>query len=640
MTAVIPWVGAGGEPEGLPPSKARAFLERQALPSPARAKQVAHWYATEGSKGAGALLVQLPLHAARELVPISVGLGRIVSAWARWMSVSHYAATITAAEGSDKAKHQKEVEARKSGRRKLSLIVFLIVAGTGAWTYFHYPLGLVLAGALFLITCDAVGRAGTVKTVSFPPPMRTILKEGVPLSQITAAVVDTLLREGIEVGISRELRYDADRREYRMQVSSLDEIKAEHLRAIERGIGASDHTIRNLATATATVRELVIRDGDALAVFADRPFVPTGSRSVAHPHPLGVSITEVPFELPFAGVHMRIVMASGGGKTKWFLRSCIDAVSADHDAVIWGADLTDGPEWALWRGVIQKRGMSPEKADELLDAAIAEIDRRGKILTAIAEDDDPDNDVDEWHSGLGPALIIFFDEFAQAAVFDGKGGKLNLLGKCEQIVRTGRKHWVSMVMLTQRTGNDDFGSTTMSSQCAVTIAGACDPADTVRMFGVERRDMGYAPHLLSPGVEGDPRDAGKVYIDSPMHKTPDMFRAFAPGVNSEVKRRARQRIADGLPSLRGLRVAEDATVVPEALLLLEKVFDEHTSGRVPTEVVLEFAADRGDTWTDMSLADALRPLGVSSRKARNEHTPGRSVMCYFREDVQAALERL
>jgi hypothetical protein len=630
-------VGAGDEPEELPPSKARAFLERQTLPSPTRAKQVARWYATEGSKGVWALLVQLPLTALKELVPISVGLGRIVAGWARWMSVTHYAATIAAAEGSDKAKHQKEVEARKSGRRKLSLGVFLLLVGGGVWTWFHYPLALVLVGGLFVIACDAVGRAGTEKSVDLPPPMRTVLKEGVPLSQVTATVVETLLREGLEVGIARPMRYDTDRREYSLELSCLDEIRAEHLRAIERGVGADDHTARNLATGVATNRLIVIRDGDPLADFVERPWIDSGSRSIAEPLDLGVSMTEVPFELTFAGVHIRVVGASGSGKTKWFLRSCIDRVSACRDVVIGGIDLTNGPELALWRGVIQKRAFTPEDADKLLDWALAQIEERGKILTAIAEDDDPTNDVDEWHSGLGPAIVIFADEFSQTAEFDGKGGKLNLLGKCEQIVRTGRKHWVSLVMLTQKTGNSDFGSQTMTSQCATSVMLACDPRDTVTMVGVERRDMGYAPHLLSPGVEGDPRDAGKTYLDSPRHRTPDIYRAYAPGTTAEVKRRARQRLEDGLPSLRSVQVEQDAAVVPEALLLMEEVFAKYDADKLPTAMILEYA---GASWTDMSLADALRPHAVTSHKSRNDYTPGKSVMCYYRAEVQAALESL
>jgi hypothetical protein len=321
---------------------------------------------------------------------------------------------------------------------------------------------------------------------------------------------------------------------------------------------------------------------------------------------------------------MRIVAGTGGGKTKWVLRSMIDGLSAREDVVIGGIDITNGPELTLWRGVIQHRGFNVADAEKVLDFAIAEIDRRSDILTAIAEDDDPDNDADEWHPGLGPAFVIFADEFSQLAEFNGKketpeGDKPNLLAKCETIVRTGRKHWVSLVMLTQKTGNDDFGSSTMSTQCGVTIAGPCDPADTVRMFGVERRDAGFTPHLLSPGVEGDIRDAGKVFIDSPMHRTPELYRAYAPGTTAEVKLRARQRMADGLPNLDGTPAGEKPAVVMSPVqVAVEDIFAEMRDFIVgkcdevflPTATLLDVLQLRGHTVNAAQLGVELGKCGT------------------------------
>lgn len=647
MTQVVPFQG---EPEELPASRARAFLERQALPSPSRIKQTARWYAFEGSKGALALAVQAPVLLLRELYPIAVGLGRIVSGWSRWMSATKLDAGLSAAE-SKTEKGPLSLESQKSNRRKLSLVMFLTLIGVGLWTWFHYPLALLLAGGLFVVACDAVGRASTEKvSVSLPSPMRTVLKEGVPLSQVTEAILNTLAAEGFtvdgpdrRVGVARPLRYDAARQEYRMQLSLLDELKPEHLRAIERGIGASDYSVRPLATGIATVRELVIRDGDPLALDRIGPpsWIPTGSVSVEEDAlDLGESMTEVPFALDFAGVHMRVVAGTGGGKTAWFLRNTIDRLSACRDVVLWGVDLTAGPELPLWRGVIQKRAFTPEDADELLDAALVEIDRRAKILASFAEDDDPANDdITEWCSQLGPWLVIVIDEFSTLAEYDGKGGRLDLLGKAKQVIRTGRKHGVSEVMFAQRTGNEDFGSSVMSTQAGTAIVGPCDMTDTINVFGKERRDAGYAPHLLTPGTKDSPNDAGKCFIDSARHRTADLYRAYLPLSAGEVKRRARQRIADDLPSLTvaAPRADEDAAVVPEALLIMEELFAKYDADRVPTEMVLEFA---GDDWTDMSLADALRPHGVTSHKARNEFTPGKSVMCYYRAEVQAALGAL
>jgi hypothetical protein len=482
--------------------------------------------------------------------------------------------------------------------------------------------------------------------------MPRILSESVPLRQVEASVLAALEREGFppgSVGVAEPMWWDETRRHYEISLTLADQLRPEHLRAIERALGAKDHAIRNLATDTATIRRLIIQLGDPLAVPIERPFLPTGSRTILQPVELGVSMTEVPFALPFAGVHMRVVMGTGGGKSSWFLRAAIDGLSACNDVVIGAIDITNGPELALWRGVIQHRGFTIPDAEAVLDLALTEIDRRSKILTAIAEDDDPDNDTTEWHPGLGPYLVVFVDEFAQLAVYNGKGGTKddpvpNLLGKCEQVVRTGRKHGVSLVMLTQRTGNEDFGSTTMSSQCGVSLAGPCDPADTVRMFGVERRDGGYTPHLLSPGVEGDIRDAGKVFIDSPMHRTPDIYRVFAPGTTSEVKRRARQRMDDGLPTLSGVREIEavDAVEVPPVLAAVETVFAAAGNpARMPTADLLRCLRDDGFDLDENRLAAELRP--TSLRPAKTRWTPpggGNPVRGYLLADVQAAIRRL
>ncbi len=644
MTAVIPWVGAGGEPEELPPAAARAFLERQTLPSPARAKQVAHWYATEGSKGLFSLLLRAPYLALCELRPIFRGLGRMASGWSRWCAVADFKELISEADGNKKADRGKELMAKRSANRKLSIFAVLVLLGAGTWTYFHYPLCLLLVGVAFVLICDAVGRAGTERAEKLPPPMRTVLREGVPLSQVTAAIIETLAREGLEVGVASPLRYDGARHEYRIKLSLLDELKAEHLRAIERGIGADDHTVRNLSTGTATVRELVIRDGDPLTVDKIPPpeWIPTGSISIEDgPLDLGESMTEVPFALDFAGVHIRCVAGTGGGKTSWFLRICIDRLSACRDVVIWGCDLTRGPELPLWRDVIQRRAFDANEAEKLLNAALAEIDRRAKILAAFAEDDDETNDwIIEWGSHLGPWLVIVVDEFSTLAEFNGKPqGELDLLAKAKQIVRTGRKHGVSLVMFAQRTGVEDFGSTVMSTQAGTAIVGPCDMTDTVNVFGKDRRDQGWAPHLLVPGTKDSPNDSGKCYIDSPRHRTADLYRAYLPLSAGEVKRRARQRMSDGLPTLDG-RPADvvEAQELPTILADVEKAFsDAGNPDRLATADLLVWLDDNGYDLDAKKLADQLRPLDFRPN-ARWRPAPGvDSIRGYFLSELRDAL---
>lgn len=638
MTAVIPWVGADGEPEE--PSKARAFLERQTLPTPGGIARSAHWWATEGSKGAGALVLKAPYLALLELRPIFRGLGRILGGWSRWCAAADLAGRLTEAE-SKSEKAALSLESAKSGRRKMSLALFLLLTGGGTWAYFAYPLYLALAGIVLVLVCDAVGRMGTEKVTALPPPMRTVLKEGVPLSQVTAAIVDTMLREGLEVGISRELRYDASRHEYRMQISCLDELKPEHLRAIERGIGADDHTIRNLATGTATVRELVIRDGDPLAVVPQPEWI--DDATIAQPLEVGVSVTEQPFAMTFAGVHTAIIGRTGSGKTKGMLWAIIDRLVACRDVVLYGVDLAGGPALPMWRGCIQRSAYNPEDAQVLLDAVCAEIDRRMDILRELAENDIAEDDQDEWASNLGPALVVVIDEFALVAEQNGEKGKADLMVRVEKVLRLGRKCWVTLCLATQKAGNSDLGSTVAAAQIGLKILMSCTERDTTLMLGTEMRDAGWAPHMLQPATEGSLRDAGKAYVYGPAHHTPDVYRSFAPMTPGEVKRRARQRIEDGLPSLHGRRgelEVIEACELPTILADVEKAFAEAGNpDKLATAELLGWLDDNGYELDAKKLADQLRPLGLRPN-ARWRPAPGvDSIRGYLLSDLHDALEK-
>jgi hypothetical protein len=439
-----------------PDSRARTLVKQVArpLPGPKRMGRVVWWW----TRHLAQVLPWLPVIAAKELRPIGRGLGMVLSGWAEWVQATRRHEYARECEGNTKGKYGTAADKTAVARRWGSAGFAVIAVGVGVWVWNTYPAYLIAAGVLALAGLDLLGRADSPEPKS-PAPLRMVLSENVPLRQLEASVLAALEREGFpegSVGVAEPMWWDETRRHYEISLSLADQLRPEHLRAIERGIGARDHAIRNLATDTATIRKLVIVVGDPLATLVERPFIPTGSVSITQLVVLGKSMTEVPFALPFAGVHMRVVMGTGGGKTAWFLRSAIDGLSACADVVIGGVDITNGPELALWRGVIQHLGFTVDDADAVLDLALAEIDRRSKILTAIAEDDDPDNDTTEWHPGLGPYFVVFVDEFAQLAVYNGKGGTKddptpNLLGKCEQIVRTGRKHGVSLVMLTQRT---------------------------------------------------------------------------------------------------------------------------------------------------------------------------------------------
>lgn len=575
----------------------------------------------------------------RELRPIAHGLVDLVRTIRRWQRCAGDRERLDATETRDVAEKLWEKRyASKVVRRFWCLFVaFLLVVGLGWWGYLVYGLPVpILAGFVVVGVADVLGRrTHPVEDPASPPAMPILIDDpDVPLSQLQLAILEVFEREGFvpgAVGVAMPLRYDPIRLDYRMIVSCPDEIAPKHLRAIERAIGASDFAVRCLATETATNRLLVIRRGDPLANVPAPSWIDTGARSIATPLDLGESAGDVPMDVVFAGIHAEVIGKTGSGKSAGALWAIIDRLSACRDVVMWGIDLAQGPALPMWRGVIQRTAYSPADADTLLEDALEVIEQRMRVLTEIAEDDDPSNDTDTWHSGLGPALVIVVDEFAILASYQGEKGRENLLAKVEVIVRTGRKVWVTLVVGTQKAGNSDLGSTVMASQFAVKILLACTERDTVALLGTEARDKGWAPHHLRPSVPGDPRDAGKCYLDSPAHRTPDIYRFWSPLSVRDVKQRARQRMLDGLPTLDGGTTA-DTVEVPDVLAFIEARFGEAKADELASAAIVA-----GTEWTQASLAEALKPYGVMPGRIGPRDSRARG---YRMADVKTAIRGL
>lgn len=639
----------GGQPTPGP-GPVRSWLERvPPLPDRHRLFAVLWWYITDGRRKLFALTVRSPYLLLCELRPIAAGFGRLVGAWARWCDAVKFEQAIAAAAKLGKADHHNpdRLERRRERRRGMSFAGAALGSVAVVWAAIAQPLGLGLAGFALVLLCDLVGRrSGHRPEPAIPAPVVPVLRDGTPLPKIAATIVERLAeRWDITVSIARPMSYSADRREYEVWVTRSDELTTEVARDLEWTLGATEHAVRFLAPLdkNATVRRVVIRNGDPLAAPASRPFLPTGSRSITEPAPIGSSMTDQPFALDFCQ-HWRVVAGTGGGKTKWFLRSCVDAISACDDVALLGIDITRGPELPMWRGVFQRVAYTPEQADALLDEILAEVERRTGVLHDIATDDNPDNDADEWHPGLGaPYWIVPVDEYPQLAKYDGKNGKLDLLGKTETIIRTSRKTGIYLLMFGQKSGNSDFGSSVMANMCGGTLLGPCDESDTVRLLGTRRRDQGWTPHLLTAGTPDQVNDAGKAFVLTGGFITPDEYRAYSPGKNAEVKRRARQRIEDGLPDLYGrgrpqpTEAPIDGVEVPQILVDIERVFTAAGWPEgIPTE---EVVAATGLT---------ARALAAELRKAPVEVEPGRwrpgagrnSVRGYLAADVRAALGRL
>lgn len=617
----------------------------------------ARWWATTGLKGLAVLVVKAPVLVVYELRYFLIGFGRVTAAWSKWMACAEFIANAKEGQNGELGKNSKEIETKKSNRRKLSAIVGVLLL-VGGWVAVEFFVDYAIAaGIIMLAAFDATGRVRQEKTQKLPPPKKVVLREGVPLSQITASLLETAAREVLDLGIDSPMRYDHSRREYRVKISCRDEITSEHLRAFERGMGASNYAITKRTTDVATVSEIVIRDGDPLGSVVPAPWIETGSVSISDPLDIGLSVTDVAFELIFAGEHIRVVGATGSGKTTWFMRNCIDRISACRNAAILGVDLSDGPELALWRDVIQKKAKTPAELKALLIEVCEEIDRRSAVLTRYAEDDDPSNDhLTEWCDELaereGPAWPIACDEYALIAGLTGQLGE-EIRSLYEKIIRTGRKVWISLIMLAQKTGNTDFSSTVMTTQCNTTIALPCSADDAVKLFGKTKRDAGWDPSTLSPGTKDERRDAGKCMVESPRHRTPDIYSCYAPLSAGEVKARARRRMAEGIPSMypAHLGLADpqivEAPVVPPILAAVDDVFRELDNPVwLPSEDLLPELHEMGwEGLSEIKLANLLRTAGVArddkkDRRRRLDDPSGNPKAGYRLSIIQDALRAL
>jgi hypothetical protein len=633
MTSVIPWVGAADEdpeePSRLPGAARNWLVAKGSLPSPVHLKHSVKWWLTYGLKHLVALGLKTPYLLLLELLPIFRGVGRVVSGWVRWCAASHYTDAIAVAEGSDRAKHAERLEKTRSGRRKLTLAAVLALGGTVWWAAVAQPLWLILAGFALVVVFDFVGRAGREKSeapIIFP---RSHLAEGMPLSSLRAELQRILEFEGFDPDSTVVDLPMPVRNGWRVPYHSRAAVDDAHLRLIEPALQIRRNGITQVKDpGNSALGELWITLADPLADVIPSPEL--SPLSVYGLLPLGVNANGGEWVEAFLRAHFLVVGASRSGKSSLFwqiiyvLRKCAEV---ELDAI----DLTDGPCFSACRRAFRRRATDEDGAKRILTEAVALIKQRVGELSRLAEDDDTPDEFDENHqpSREHPQRVVLIDEGAR--VTENK----ELLPLVEYILRYGAKAAVVLGIAGQGGGLDDFGSSIVRGQIMLKIMMACSRGDVLSIFGKDARDSGYRPDLLEPAQGDEIRDAGKAFVQSATSSSPEMRRAYRLE-QADVRRRDRQLGARAETYVDAIEAAE----VPAALTLLETVFAEHSADRIPSAMVLKFAMDHGDQWTDMALADALRPHGVETHKARTELAEGRSVMCYYRTELQAALGAL
>lgn len=611
------------------------------------------------------VVVKIPALVWNEVIgPVWIGSGKCIVAYHSWVTAARLDDAHQIAEGALKARQKADQHKAHGHRVYASLTAGLLLAGSGAYLFYVHRLAFWVIVIVLVGIIDLIGRAGRVKK-DLAPAHREMLHENISFAQLTASIQaafnETVGVDTNGVGLVRcdgVCSYDFDRQEWRQYLTHWQKIKPEDVDYVQRAIGAPPNTVKLLEVPSAAMRRiLVIKHGDALKNVPQAPDGPAGSLSIMVPADLGVSKNiDQPFRIFIAGVHVIIVAKTGGGKTVHF-DNLIDYVSKCRNAVAWGINLAKRHAFSKWRGVVQKVARTPEEAEALLDAALAEIQRRMDILDELANSDDPSKHTDSWNPDdpdMGPALVIFIDEFPQLAEFNGKpSGTLDLLTKVEKVHRIGREVMVSIVLALQKWGNKDSGSTIVSSQSTVVIVGPCAPYDAGEVFGYDKRDAGWSPHLLKPANEDAINDAGKAFVLGPGFLEPDEVRGWAPRGMTDTIALANRRVQEGLPKLvtvDGEDDIEEAAIVPNMLAALQAAFDyfEPSDGWLPSTMAAKWISEQsGEKVTTHRLsADLKKELGSrmedglipQPRPTRNEL--GGNCNCYARADVEAAMGAL
>lgn len=598
-----------------PPSGVRGVVARltdRPLPTPVQVGASARWWVTALAR----LVPRVPLLLVKELRPITIGLGRVLRGWSRWVACTELATQVKQAEGNQASKDGIWLEKRKSGRLIVSLVVAVAMAGVGVWLWLAQPMWGGAVAIAVLVVLDAVGRSGKTdapKQVLLPTGP---IVEGIPLSTLRAEIVQSFELMGIEATIGMPFPVDHG---WTVDYHTRAAIEDDHMRQLERDLNIRRNGITQIkekGQAARGVLHVMLRDPLADLV----PSAELEKQSVYNPLPLGVTASGQVWSESFLRTHFAVIGASQSGKSSCFWQT-IYVLRLCPEVELDGIDLTNGPAFGACHRALRRRATDESSAKRILEEAKALCMKRNTELTRLAEaDDTPDEFEEKWQPTVeDPQRIILIDEFARLTEHD------DLISLVEYILRYGAKAAVTIGLAGQGGGVEDFGKSIIRAQVMLKILFACSRQDVLSVFGKDARDSGYRPDLLEPAQGEETNDAGKCFVMSSRSKTAEMRRTYRLE-QAEVRRRdrelgSRDRHADAL----------DAVEVPPVLDLLERLI----AGRdfLPTQEVLDH--DDCEWPTAKGLANALVPFRIAPDQHRQTKVRG-----YWAADIHRAIREL
>jgi hypothetical protein len=276
--------------------------------------------------------------------------------------------------------------------------------------------------------------------------------------------------------------------------------------AIESGLGTFRGAVRVHPTPDDLANRFELRvldtDPHADAITWPGPSV----TSITEPIDLGPFEDAAPCRVLFLRRHGLAGGATGAGKSGW-LNVLMGNLVACGDAVIWGVDLKKGMELAPWASCLDRLATTPEEARALLADAVAILEARAALLTALGQRVwEPTPDM--------PALVIIIDEYAELA-----DDAPDAVKHADSIARRGRAVAVNLIAATQRPTQKAMGHGAVRSQMDIRIC-----------FRVrERRDVDLilGQGMLTAGWNAYALNApGKFLISAAEHDTPRRARAY------------------------------------------------------------------------------------------------------------------